>query len=380
MARITQKEIHGVMTDVIEMDAPADELEDALRAQIAAEQAIESAETAQDAAERAEEAALRAEENIAGVSSFNGRYGAVKPQAGDYTAEDVGAASSADHLVKTYTSLAQVGLSVGSETIESMAAALPAWSELRLTIGSSYNTVIYPVSYGSLIVAKYGSDASRVIFEFTSKTSNQRWLGVYDSTTTTPLFGWVETANPAGFLPRSGGILNGNTKIETIYRPELYLDYIGSKNCRTFIRSGENYAWLAARNSISDATNLRAIQLEDSTMTPAIKDALQFINYVDSKYEYYKIYGEHNKPTGSYTGNGSTTQRIIPTGGLGDVVVISSTLGNVMCLRNGSFAFSSSTQKAFPGNQAQAVNGEIILATNNEFLNKSGQEYKFWVL
>lgn len=68
MARITQKEIHGVMIDVIEMDAPADELEDALRAQIAAEQAIESAETAQDAAERAEEAALRWDEMAVAIS------------------------------------------------------------------------------------------------------------------------------------------------------------------------------------------------------------------------------------------------------------------------------------------------------------------------
>ena len=96
MARITEKEIHGVLTEVIEMDATADELEDALRAQIAAEQAIESAETAQDAAERAEEAALRAEGNIAGVSSFNGRHGAVKPQTGDYTAKQVGAIPTTD--------------------------------------------------------------------------------------------------------------------------------------------------------------------------------------------------------------------------------------------------------------------------------------------
>lgn len=109
MARITEKEIHGVMTEVIEMDAPADELEDALRAQIAAEQAIESAETAQDAAERAEEAALRAEGNIAGVSSFNGRYGAVLPQSGDYTPDMIGAATETEYTATVGTTWTERG-------------------------------------------------------------------------------------------------------------------------------------------------------------------------------------------------------------------------------------------------------------------------------
>lgn len=94
MARTTQVLVHGVLTDVIEMDLPADQLEDAMRAEIAADAAEQAAEDAQAAQEAAEDAAIRAEGAVAGVVSFNGRNGTVSPQAGDYTAAMVGAVPS----------------------------------------------------------------------------------------------------------------------------------------------------------------------------------------------------------------------------------------------------------------------------------------------
>lgn len=58
----------------------------------AAASAKEAAASAKEAAASAKEAA----QSITGVSSWNGRTGAVKPQSGDYTAAMVGALSSAD--------------------------------------------------------------------------------------------------------------------------------------------------------------------------------------------------------------------------------------------------------------------------------------------
>lgn len=375
MARITQKEIHGVMTDVIEMDAPADELEDALRAQIAAEQAIESAETAQDAAERAEEAALRAEENIAGVSSFNGRYGAVKPQAGDYTAEDVGAASSADHLVKTYTYLAQVGLSVGSETIESIAAALPTFGELRLTVGSQYNTSIYPVSYGSLKIAKYGSDSSLVIFEFVQKSTNRAWLGVYDSTAVTPWYGWVETANPAGFLPLSGGTLSGELALQTRIKLNS-----GGKNRASIENWGTGETIL---RSIADDNSGRYLALKEKTLTENAAQCLQLVEFVEdgSWVNGYYLYGEHNKPLGSYTGNGSATSRTIDTGGIGNVLLIHCIHGTALVTSSGAFLNTGGgTLTGLNYEQVHFTDGVLTLATTNSILNANGITIYYQVL
>lgn len=85
MARTTEIQIHGIMTPVIQMDLPADQLEDTMRAEMAADRA-------EEAQKRAEDAAGRAEGTVSGVSSFNSRSGRVMPEKGDYTAEMVGAA------------------------------------------------------------------------------------------------------------------------------------------------------------------------------------------------------------------------------------------------------------------------------------------------
>lgn len=61
----------------------------------------ESATSAQEAAEEAQKSAERAE-LAGGVKSFNGRDGAVAPQAGDYTADMVGALAQSD-VVSTYS-------------------------------------------------------------------------------------------------------------------------------------------------------------------------------------------------------------------------------------------------------------------------------------
>lgn len=53
-------------------------------------------------------------------------------------------ASNSDHQLKTYTDLSQIGLTVGSETIESICEALPDTSMLIYSVGSTNNVDIYP--------------------------------------------------------------------------------------------------------------------------------------------------------------------------------------------------------------------------------------------
>lgn len=49
-----------------------------------------------------------------------------------------------------YTSLTQIGLTVGSETIESICSSMPVNSMLYIDVGSD-NATIYPASYGVCI-------------------------------------------------------------------------------------------------------------------------------------------------------------------------------------------------------------------------------------
>lgn len=97
-------------------------------------------------------------------NQLNGKAASVH----SHTATDVGA-------TRVYTSLDSIGLSIGSETIESIMAALPAYSDLRLQMTSGYKSTEYPATNGTLIVQKYGSN--RAVFSLTKP--GQSWLGLH---------------------------------------------------------------------------------------------------------------------------------------------------------------------------------------------------------
>lgn len=81
------------------------------------------------------------------------------------------------HHMKDYTDLSQIGLTIGEETIESIASRLPTYSRLTLTVGATNNASTYPNgNYGLLVVEKTVN--SRIVFTFTNNQA-KRWIGVY---------------------------------------------------------------------------------------------------------------------------------------------------------------------------------------------------------
>ena len=81
------------------------------------------------------------------------------------------------HHIITYTGLAHIGLTIGTETIEDIVTKLPAGSRLQLHITSANNTSIYPFGHGTLLVER---TASRAVFEFYHVSEAKRWFGVYN--------------------------------------------------------------------------------------------------------------------------------------------------------------------------------------------------------
>ena len=94
----------------------------------------------------------------------------------------------------------------------------------------------------------------------------------------------------------------------------------------------------------------------------------------------YLLFGEHNKPSGSYTGNGSATSRTIETGGLGNVAVVWSANGTVLLINLGGIARQSTNLYAISGEESNCANGKIILTTTSRFLNENGKKYVYQVL
>lgn len=79
--------------------------------------------------------------------------------------------------IRQYADLADIGLTVGTETIEAIATTLPTYSRLIVTVGATNNAEIYPNSnYGLLVVDK--STNTRIVFTFTNNAGTQ-WIGVY---------------------------------------------------------------------------------------------------------------------------------------------------------------------------------------------------------
>ena len=92
-------------------------------------------------------------------------------------------AVDSEHNLKTYSTLEQLGLTVGVETIKSIADSMPNGSELEVKITKD-NNEIYPRTDGILTVKRGDSDT--IEFEFTwitSGSSPTKWLGTYYSTT-----------------------------------------------------------------------------------------------------------------------------------------------------------------------------------------------------
>ena len=99
----------------------------------------------------------------------------------------------------------------------------------------------------------------------------------------------------------------------------------------------------------------------------------------------YSIFGEHNKPNGSYTGNGSATERTISVGGIhGDcgLVVIHSANGGVILTRAGGLTFYNTTTSAVKWDEAHVLgtDGKIVIKSTDAALNQNGTTYYYRVL
>ena len=81
--------------------------------------------------------------------------------------------------IKTYTTLEQIGLTKGSETLIGIATNLPDDSILTLTITTEYNITEYPYKYGILVVQKLNN--YRVGFTFFQDNGTVEWINYYNA-------------------------------------------------------------------------------------------------------------------------------------------------------------------------------------------------------
>lgn len=99
----------------------------------------------------------------------------------------------------------------------------------------------------------------------------------------------------------------------------------------------------------------------------------------------YTIFGEHNKPSGSYTGNGSSATRTIDIGGVGNILYITSPYGFGFVTADGGFFIqasydTSSYVVSYSSSYIKFVDGVLTIKTSNSYVNSSSYAYTYRVL
>lgn len=222
-------------------------------------------------------------------------------------------------------------------------------------------------------IEDYDADGKLAIFTVSAK--NQNVYFTPNGSASARLFGEHNKDLMAqSFLALTGGKLINNIVISDEITNYPQIIFGGSV-------SGEQGKVMYSKNgkslgiNASSGSNLLGMELHPNN---EIGRKLQ-LNIDNAKW--YNLFGEHNKPSGSYTGNGEATSRTISTNGLGSVLHISSNHGTVIANNAGGFAISTNgAVSAISYNQCHFINGVLTLATTNNIVNANGQSYGYYVL
>jgi len=267
------------------------------------------------------------------------------------------------------------------------------------------------------IVQNINSDGLYQLYDNTNKKNI-----IYSEADGTTTFGG--TAN--GNLPLTGGTINGNIEVKSAIANAIKIAVENTKRRITLeVDSGGNgYLWdgtngKAIASFSADGTNntwngtasgnlplsggrisanstvpleLQATNSADTLVIPLYNqngEAIGSLGFRQGK-PIIRIGGgtwnealhTGNKPTGTYTGNGSDTERTINTGGTGSMVAIYSESGGIMSLvtAGGAITSSAASLLAISKDEAKFVNGVLTLKTTVGRLNGDGITYTYQVL
>ena len=131
-----------------------------------------------------------------------------------------------------------------------------------------------------------------------------------------------------------------------------------------------------------DPENVQQIAVNSASTD--INDAVKLERRTDGEFDAYRMYGEHNKPSGSYSGDGGSATRSIDIGGVGTMLLVSSDTGMVLVSNRGGIGMTRTDGNVvgIPSYRVRFDAG-VLYVTNEEtrdLLNKADQQYWYQVL
>ena len=166
------------------------------------------------------------------------------------------------------------------------------------------------------------------------------------------------------FIPLTGGTLSGN---------DLYI----ANGLRRLAGDGTGIQ-LDAFDTAKDYNNRSILKLF-SPANKTLSNSLEFTRLVSGGGSTYQIFGEHNKPSGSYTGNGSATTRTINVGGIGNLLVIIGNGALTFVTNGGGWTLLGGTTPKMNWNIGYS-NGVLTLSTDDIYVNDNGTGFFYYVL
>ena len=104
------------------------------------------------------------------------------------------------------------------------------------------------------------------------------------------------------------------------------------------------------------------------------------LRFWDADGKSYIIYGEHNKPNGTYTGNGSATQRSIDIGGIGSALQINySNNCFAIVTATGAYIKDGTTSRNLSLTEVSLTSGKLVMATTDKVINGT-EAIHYWRL
>ena len=182
------------------------------------------------------------------------------------------------------------------------------------------------------------------------------------------------------FLPLDGSVpMSGNLGIEKSGYPVLYIkDPTVGRRLRLEVESDGSI--LIADDDGGNA-NRTFLNLRKETITLA--ELFKLVVVKEGSVAAYNIYGEHNKPSGSYTGNGSATSRAIPIGGAGSEIkpnIISSIYGFCIVTHSTCFYFGKDGTCGYVKDVYMDDSRNLVVASVNKYVNENGIRYYYVTL
>lgn len=199
-------------------------------------------------------------------------------------------------------------------------------------------------------------------------------------------FGWIswQTVATATDLDtkvsKSGDTMTGNLAIEKSY-PGIFLNN-STLNRSGVIQSDNSDGSLFIRNQKSENNRTQLMLYGEEKSVTEVLSLYLVKNGVGS---FYKVLHSGNKPTGSYTGNGSSTLREIDLTNNVNCrgVIIVSTSGYMALITSQGAIIKNGSDTSVTGLPTTQVNwndGKIKITSTHDALNKNGEIYYYQCL